>query len=148
MTGEHTLGKVQLDWTGDASRMRYRTLGPETNLQMRIAVVHGAGFHVVLGLARHDRVEMPHSNLKRHVADVLKSEGYLDDVRERELEIAADSVALAEARLRARRSKAWPEADRLRAAGAVSGERGCRDAGVIGTPRVPSSWAVASALAE
>ena len=35
-------------------------------------------------LARHDRVEMPHSNLKKHVADVLKSEGFLDDVRESE----------------------------------------------------------------
>ena len=33
-------------------------------------------------LARHDRVEMPHSNLKKHIADVLKSEGFLDDVRE------------------------------------------------------------------
>ena len=32
-------------------------------------------------LARHDRVEMPHSRLKEHVADVLKSEGYVDDVR-------------------------------------------------------------------
>jgi small subunit ribosomal protein S8 len=35
-------------------------------------------------LARHDRVEMPHSNLRKHVADVLKSEGFLDDVRESE----------------------------------------------------------------
>jgi small subunit ribosomal protein S8 len=33
-------------------------------------------------LARHDRVEMPHSNLKKHIADVLKAEGFLDDVRE------------------------------------------------------------------
>lgn len=33
-------------------------------------------------LARHDRVEMPHSNLKKHIADVLKQEGYVDDVRE------------------------------------------------------------------
>ena len=33
-------------------------------------------------LARHDRVEMPHSGLKRHIADVLKQEGYVDDVRE------------------------------------------------------------------
>jgi len=33
-------------------------------------------------LARHDRVEMPHSNLKKHIAEVLKSEGYVDDVRE------------------------------------------------------------------
>jgi small subunit ribosomal protein S8 len=35
-------------------------------------------------LARHDRVEMPHSNLKKNIADVLKSEGYVDDVRESE----------------------------------------------------------------
>ena len=32
-------------------------------------------------LARHDRTEMPHSNLKEHVAHVLKQEGFLDDVR-------------------------------------------------------------------
>ena len=32
-------------------------------------------------LARHDRVEMPHSKLKEHVAGVLKLEGYIDDVR-------------------------------------------------------------------
>ena len=32
-------------------------------------------------LSRHDRVEMPHSHLKEHVASVMKSEGYLDDVR-------------------------------------------------------------------
>ncbi|HXX67769.1 MAG TPA: 30S ribosomal protein S8 [Polyangiaceae bacterium] len=32
-------------------------------------------------MARHDRVEMPHSKLKEHVAGVMKSEGYLDDVR-------------------------------------------------------------------
>jgi small subunit ribosomal protein S8 len=32
-------------------------------------------------LARHDRCEMPHSKLKEHVADVLKLEGYVDDVR-------------------------------------------------------------------
>ncbi len=30
---------------------------------------------------RHDRVELPHSHLKEHVASVMKSEGYLDDVR-------------------------------------------------------------------
>ena len=35
-------------------------------------------------LARHDRVEMPHSNLKKNVAEVLKQEGFLDDVRESE----------------------------------------------------------------
>jgi len=35
-------------------------------------------------IARHDRVEMPHSTLKKNVADVLKSEGFLDDVREGE----------------------------------------------------------------
>jgi small subunit ribosomal protein S8 len=32
-------------------------------------------------LARHDRVEMPHSNLKQRIAAVLKGEGFLDDVR-------------------------------------------------------------------
>jgi small subunit ribosomal protein S8 len=32
-------------------------------------------------MARHDRVELPHSRLKEHVASVMKSEGYLDDVR-------------------------------------------------------------------
>lgn len=32
-------------------------------------------------IARHDRAEMPHSNIKQHIAEVLKSEGYLDDVR-------------------------------------------------------------------
>lgn len=33
-------------------------------------------------LARHDRVEMPHSFLKKNIADVLKAEGFVDDVRE------------------------------------------------------------------
>ena len=33
-------------------------------------------------LARHDRVEMPHSFLKKNIADVLKDAGYVDDVRE------------------------------------------------------------------
>jgi len=32
-------------------------------------------------LQHHDRVEMPHSRLKEHVGHVLKSEGFLDDVR-------------------------------------------------------------------
>jgi small subunit ribosomal protein S8 len=32
-------------------------------------------------LARHERAEMPHSNLKEHVASVLKGEGFIDDVR-------------------------------------------------------------------
>ncbi|MDP9036485.1 MAG: 30S ribosomal protein S8 [Myxococcota bacterium] len=32
-------------------------------------------------MARHERVEMPHSKLKERVAFVMKSEGYLDDVR-------------------------------------------------------------------
>jgi small subunit ribosomal protein S8 len=32
-------------------------------------------------MARHDRVELPHSRLKEHVATVMKAEGYLDDVR-------------------------------------------------------------------
>ncbi len=32
-------------------------------------------------LARHDRVEMPHSYLKQHIAETLKGEGFVDDVR-------------------------------------------------------------------
>ena len=32
-------------------------------------------------LSRHDRCEMPHSHLKQHIAAVLKSEGFIDDVR-------------------------------------------------------------------
>ena len=32
-------------------------------------------------MARHDRIDLPHSRLKQHVADVLKAEGYLGDVR-------------------------------------------------------------------
>src|SRR5262245_32661543 len=32
-------------------------------------------------IARHDRTEMPHSFVKQHIAEVLKSEGFLDDVR-------------------------------------------------------------------
>jgi small subunit ribosomal protein S8 len=32
-------------------------------------------------LARHERVDVPHSNLKERIAHVLKAEGYVDDVR-------------------------------------------------------------------
>ena len=32
-------------------------------------------------LARHDRVEMPHSLLKERIASVMKAEGYVDDIR-------------------------------------------------------------------
>ena len=32
-------------------------------------------------LARHERAEMPHSNLKEHIGTVLKGEGFIDDVR-------------------------------------------------------------------
>jgi small subunit ribosomal protein S8 len=32
-------------------------------------------------MARHDRVEMPHSVLKESIARVLKSEGFVSDVR-------------------------------------------------------------------
>ena len=35
-------------------------------------------------LARHDRVEMPHSFLKQNIAEVLKGEGFVDDVRSSE----------------------------------------------------------------
>jgi small subunit ribosomal protein S8 len=32
-------------------------------------------------LARHDRVDVPHSKVKEHIAKVLKAEGFVDDVR-------------------------------------------------------------------
>ena len=32
-------------------------------------------------LARHDRIEMPHSHLKQNIGEVLKGEGFIDDVR-------------------------------------------------------------------
>src|SRR4051794_95413 len=35
-------------------------------------------------LARHERVDMPHSFLKKNIAEVLKAEGFVDDVRESE----------------------------------------------------------------
>ena len=38
-------------------------------------------------LARHERVEMPHSQLKERVAHVLKGEGFIDDVRSSDGEI-------------------------------------------------------------
>jgi small subunit ribosomal protein S8 len=41
-------------------------------------------------LARHDRVEMPHSRLKQSVADVLKKEGFVDDVRVSEIPAPTD----------------------------------------------------------
>ena len=32
-------------------------------------------------MVRRERVDLPHSKLKEHVASVMKAEGYLDDVR-------------------------------------------------------------------
>jgi small subunit ribosomal protein S8 len=37
-------------------------------------------------IARHDRVNMPHSILKEELAKVLKAEGYVDDVRTEDAE--------------------------------------------------------------
>jgi small subunit ribosomal protein S8 len=37
-------------------------------------------------LSRHDRIEMPHSSVKEHIGHVLKSEGFIDDVRVSETE--------------------------------------------------------------
>jgi small subunit ribosomal protein S8 len=45
-------------------------------------------------IARHDRCEMPHSKLKEHIAGVLKSEGYLDDVRVADGDHAARTLTL------------------------------------------------------
>jgi small subunit ribosomal protein S8 len=45
-------------------------------------------------MARHDRVELPHSKLKERVAVVMKAEGYLDDVRVGEEEPKTLTVVL------------------------------------------------------
>jgi small subunit ribosomal protein S8 len=45
-------------------------------------------------MARHDRVELPHSHLKEHVAGVMKSEGYLDDVRVSETDVSPRVLTL------------------------------------------------------
>ena len=45
-------------------------------------------------MARHDRVELPHSHLKEHVAGVMKSEGYLDDVRVSEGDVSPRVLTL------------------------------------------------------
>ena len=37
-------------------------------------------------LAHHDKAVMPHSVLKRNIAEILKSEGYIADVREAKTE--------------------------------------------------------------
>ena len=38
------------------------------------------------GLARHDRTEMPASRMKAAVAEILKSEGFIADVRQGDAE--------------------------------------------------------------
>jgi small subunit ribosomal protein S8 len=45
-------------------------------------------------LARHERAEMPHSNLKEHIATVLKGEGFIDDVRTSEAEDGPKTLVL------------------------------------------------------
>ena len=45
-------------------------------------------------LARHERAEMPHSNLKEHIATVLKGEGFIDDVRVAEADEGPKTLVL------------------------------------------------------
>lgn len=45
-------------------------------------------------LARHDRTEMPASRLKAAVAEILKSEGFIADVRRNEAEGAGDKLTI------------------------------------------------------
>jgi small subunit ribosomal protein S8 len=45
-------------------------------------------------LARHDRTEMPASRLKAAVAEILKSEGFIADVRRNEAEGASDKLTI------------------------------------------------------
>ena len=70
-------------------------------------------------MARHERVEMPHSNLKERVAIVMKGEGYLDDVRASEGEDPKVlTLILRYGRDRHRRSTAYV-ASRPRAVGST-----------------------------
>jgi ribosomal protein S8 len=45
-------------------------------------------------LARHDRTEMPASKMKKAVADILKSEGYIADVRPSDGDTAKLTIVL------------------------------------------------------
>jgi small subunit ribosomal protein S8 len=45
-------------------------------------------------LARHERAEMPHSNLQEHIATVLKGEGFIDDVRVSEADEGPKTLVL------------------------------------------------------
>lgn len=45
-------------------------------------------------LARHDRTEVPTSKLKKAVADILKSEGYIADVRPSEGNVGKLTIVL------------------------------------------------------
>jgi len=45
-------------------------------------------------LARHDRTEMPASRLKKAVAEILKAEGYIADVRQNETEGKGSTLTL------------------------------------------------------
>ena len=49
-------------------------------------------------LARHDRIDLPHSLLKEHVGKVLKAEGFIDDVRVSESIGEAGAVTTANAK--------------------------------------------------
>ena len=72
-------------------------------------------------LARHDRAEMPHSQLKEHVAGVLKAEGYIDDVRVSEGEEPKTLTARAPLRARpAARHRRHPPRLDARAAASTS----------------------------
>lgn len=42
-------------------------------------------------LARHDRIELPHSHLKENVAVVLKREGFIADVRVEEPQVEGEA---------------------------------------------------------
>lgn len=45
-------------------------------------------------LARHERTDMPASQLKKHIAEILKSEGYIADVRPSEADPSLLTIVL------------------------------------------------------
>ncbi|MCU0658524.1 MAG: 30S ribosomal protein S8 [Polyangiaceae bacterium] len=45
-------------------------------------------------LARHEKASMPSSKLKRNIAEILKSEGYITDVRETQAEAGSKELTV------------------------------------------------------
>ncbi len=45
-------------------------------------------------MARHERTEVPASQLKQHIAEILKAEGYIADVRPSDVDASSLTIVL------------------------------------------------------